>query len=347
MVAILTSTAALVAVGGVVGASAGAPKTGSSATTAARTLRNAGTVTLTFGSYSVTKDVYEKEIFPAFQKYWKAKTGQTVIFQDSYDASGAESKAIASGLPVDVAALSLEADIDRIAKAGLITHNWKNDAYGGMVTDSVVALAVRKGNPLHIKDWTDLTKPRVRVLIPNPTTSGGAKWDINAIYGAGLQGSTPAHAKSLLAAVFKNVTIMDRSGEASMTTFTKGIGDVAVNYENTILEASNHLKNFDEVVPASTILIENPVAVVDKNVDKDGNRKVAEAFVNFLRTPQAQTLYAEAGFRPVNKAAWNAVKKNFVQPPKLFTINFLGGWTKVNNDLYSTNGIMNQVLEGK
>jgi sulfate/thiosulfate-binding protein len=303
-------------------------------------------VTIHFGSYSVTKDVYEQQLFPAFEKYWKNKTGQTVTFQASFDASGAEARAIASGLPADVAALSLADDINKIKKAGLITHDWTADPYHGMVTDSIVAIGVRKGNPKHIHDWTDLGKAGVVVDLPNPETSGGAKWDVNAIYGAGLQGSTPDHAKALLASVVKNVQVLDKSGEASMTTFVNGIGDAVVSYENEILEKSNNLQLFDEVIPSSTTLIENPIAVVDKNVEKHGNRQVVQAFVDFLRSPDAQKIYVQAGFRPVNPNVPTDPKK-FPHPPKLFTVADLGGWSKVNQTLYADNGVFHQILSTK
>ncbi|GGJ09696.1 sulfate-binding protein [Alicyclobacillus cellulosilyticus] len=302
------------------------------------------TVTLTFGSYSTTKDVYEDQIFPAFQRYWKQKTGQTVIFKDSYDASGAESRAIASGLPVDVAALSLADDIDRIKKAGYITHDWQNDPYHGMVTDSIVAIGVRKGNPKHIRDWTDLAKPGVVVDLPNPQTSGGAKWDITAIYGAGLKRGSAADAKKLLASIVRNVKVLDKSGEASMTTFLNGIGDAVVGYEDDILRESHNRRDFTEVIPKATLLIENPVAVIDKNVDAHGNRQVAEAFVAFLRSPVAQRIFAANGFRPVNPAVWNEVKSRYTTPPQLFTIASLGGWAKVNQTLFAQGAIFDQVL---
>lgn len=233
----------------------GTPATsGNTSTTPATGANN--TVTLYFGSYSVTKQVYEQKIFPAFQKYWHDKTGQTVEFKASFDASGAEARAIASGLPVDVAALSLEDDINKIQEAGLITHDWKADPYHGMVTDSIVAIAVRKGNPKGIHDWSDLAKPGVVVDLPNPQTSGGAKWDINAIYGAGLRTHNEAYAENLLAGIVKNVKVLDKSGEASMTTFAEGTGDAAISYENEILETSLNLTKFDIVIPPSTILIE-------------------------------------------------------------------------------------------
>ncbi|WP_067930584.1 sulfate ABC transporter substrate-binding protein [Alicyclobacillus kakegawensis] len=302
----------------------------------------AKTVTLTFGSYSTTKQVYEDQIFPAFQKYWRAKTGQNVKFDASFDASGAEARSIVNGLPVDVAALSLADDIDKIQQAGLITHNWQADKYHGMVTDSIVAIGVRKGNPKHIHTWSDLTKPGVVVDLPNPETSGGAKWDIAAIYGAGQE---TGNGKGLLASIVKNVKVLDKSGEASMSTFESGVGDAVVGYEDDILRESHHLKSFSEVVPSSTLLIENPVAVVDKNVDRHGNRKVAEAFVQFLRSPEAQKIFVRNGFRPVNPAV--KVPQTYTTPPHLFTIESLGGWSKVDDKLFSDNGLFNQVLAAK
>lgn len=301
-------------------------------------------VTLYFGSYSVTQNIYEKQLFPAFAKYWKAKTGQTVKFQASFDSDGSETKNIVNGLPVDVAALSLAGDMDQIQQAGLITHNWQNTATKGMVTDSIVAIAVRKGNPKHIKTWTDLAKPGIGVDLPNPATSGGAKWDINAIYYATKQASGAASAKSLLEKVLKNTVVLDKSGDASMTTFVNGTGDAAVTYENTILEDSDNLKTFGEVIPSSTMLIENPIAVVDKNVDKHGDRQVAEAFVNWLESAPAQKIFENAGFRPVLKSLQASAAKKFKTPSNLFTVSQLGGWDKINQQLYSTNGIWNQVL---
>ncbi|MDQ0189581.1 sulfate ABC transporter substrate-binding protein [Alicyclobacillus cycloheptanicus] len=305
------------------------------------------TVTLNVGSYSVTQDVYENKLFPAFAKYWKDKTGQTVVFKASFQASGSEAQAIASGLPVDVAALSSETDMDKIQQAGLITHNWQDTPTHGMVTDSVVAIGVRKGNPKHIETWSDLAKPGVVVDLPNPSTSGGAKWDINALYYAALRHGNAASAKTLLSDILKNVQVLDKSGEASMTTFTNGTGDAVVSYENEILEASDNGKKFTEVLPSSTMLIENPIAVVDKNVDADGTRQVATAFVNWLESPTAQKIFMQDGFRPVIPQLQAQAKQQFKTPADLFTVKELGGWSTINKTLYSTNGIWNQVLESK
>ncbi|MFD1676193.1 sulfate ABC transporter substrate-binding protein [Alicyclobacillus fodiniaquatilis] len=328
-------------------AGCGSQTGGNNDSASGQSTNSAKTVTLYFGSYSVTQKVYENQLFPAFEKYWKKKTGQTVKFDASFDASGAEARAIASGLPVDVAALSLADDVDKIQQAGLITHNWQAGPNHGIVTDSIVTIGVRKGNPKHIESWADLAKPGVTVDLPNPSTSGGAKWDINAIYYATLRHGTPAKAKSLLSQIVKNVKVLDKSGEASMTTFTNGTGDAVVSYENEILEDSNNLKTFSEVVPNSTMLIENPIAVVDKNVDKHGDRKVAEAFVSFLESEQGQKIFEQAGFRPIDAALQSSAAKKFPTPKDLFTVKDEGGWPKIDADLYSDSGIWNQVLEAK
>lgn len=329
------------------GGSASTSPAANASSTGAGSSSTGKTVTLNFGSYSVTQNVYENQLFPAFQKYWKQKTGQTVKFNASFQGSGSEAQAIANGLPVDVAALSLEADIDKIQQAGLITHNWKDTPTGGMVTDSVVAIGVRKGNPKHIETWADLAKPGVVVDLPNPSSSGGAKWDINAIYYSTLRHGNADQAKSLLESILKNVESLDKSGEASMATFTNGTGDAVVSYENEILESSHNLKSFSEVLPSSTMLIENPTAVVDKNVDADGTRQVAEAFVNWLEGPTAQKIFMEAGFRPVIPQLHAQSKKQFKTPSDLFTVKELGGWSTINNTLYSSNGIWTQVLESR
>ncbi|GMA56011.1 hypothetical protein GCM10025858_05140 [Alicyclobacillus sacchari] len=240
--------------------------------------------------------------------------------------------------------MSLESDIEKIQKAGLITHYWEGTPTHGIVTDSVVAIAVRKGNPKHIKTWADLAKSGVIVDLPNPATSGGAKWDVNAIYYATLRHGSAGKAQALLSSVVKNVQVLDKSGEASMTTFVNGVGDACVSYENEILEKSNDLKNFSEVLPSSTMLIENPIALVDKNADAHGDREVAQAFINWLEQPQAQRVFMQYGFRPVNPALKSQAAKQFQTPADLFTVADVGGWSNINNTLYSSNGIWNQVL---
>jgi sulfate transport system substrate-binding protein len=314
--------------------------------------KNNGTVTLTIGGYSTIKDEFEA-IFPLFQKEWKKKTGQTVVFKESYQGSGSQALNIANGFEADIAALSLEGDINKIVKAGLITHDWKSVPHGGIITKSIAAFGVRNGNPKGIKDWSDLTKSGVQVLFPNPKTSGGARWDVNAIYGAGLKVSEektgkqdPAQAKELLSKIYKNVKSLDKSGEESMSTFDKGTGDVIITYENELLDRIKSGKKYEEIIPKYTTSIENPAAIVDKYVDKHGTRKVAEAFLNFLWTPEAQKVFAESGFRSVDPAVAKDYANKFKQPEGLFDTNYLGGWNKVGNDLYSDGGLWDQVVAG-
>lgn len=311
-----------------------------------------GDVTLVIGAYSVAKDALG-ELLPLFQAKWLQETGQKVNFQESYEASGTQARAIAGGFEADVAILAMEGDLNKIADAGFITHDWKAVDHGGLVTQSVVVLGTRAGNPLDIKDWEDLTKKGVKVLYPNPKTSGGAQWDINAIYGAGLKKSErdtgtkdPAYAKSFLKSVHANVESLDKSGRASMAAFEYGVGDVIVTYENELLSRIKQGVDYGIVIPKDTILIENPAAVVDRNADKHGTRKVAEAFLSYLQSEEAQRIFAEYGFRPVNEKIAEETQDQFTIPEGLFDISYLGGWTEVRQSLYSKKGIWYQVLAG-
>ena len=317
-----------------------------------KTQTKSNEVTLTLGAYTVPKEAYQKEIIPAFQKYWLEKTGQHVKFQESYIASGAQSRAIAAGFEADIAALSLEKDVNRLKDKGLITHDWKNRKYNGFVTRSVVVVAFREGNPKNIKDWDDLTRENVSVLYPSPKTSGGAMWDVNAIYGAGLKLSEvktgvqdKAYAKKLLKSIQKNVKVMDKSGRASVTTFENGVGDVLLTYENEILLRQKQGRKIGFVIPEATILIENPIAVIDKNVDKHQNRAVADAFVQFTLTKKSQRAFAKYGFRAVDEEVAEEFVNQYPRPKYLFDVNYLGGWDTVNNTIFGPNGIWTKVTE--
>jgi sulfate transport system substrate-binding protein len=309
------------------------------------------TVTLTLGGYTTPREAYGKAVIPAFQKYWKEKTGQTVEFQQSYQGSGAQSRAIVGGFEADIAALSLEGDIDKIADAGLITHDWKAKPHQGMISDSIVVIAVRQGNPKQIHDWPDLVRPGLNVLTPDPKTSGGAQWNINAIYGAALRGyalvpkNDPAAAQSFLKEVFRNVSILDKGARESITNYEKGVGDVAITYENEVLVGKQAGQTYDYVVPQSTILIENPVALVDKYVDKHGTRPVAEAFIDFLWSAEAQRAFSKYGLRPVDDAVAAEVQSQFPEVTDLWKIDFLGGWKKVGTDIYGPQGVYTKVFE--
>ncbi|MBI3940771.1 MAG: sulfate ABC transporter substrate-binding protein [Acidobacteria bacterium] len=315
----------------------------------ARQENKANKVTLILGSYTAPREVYGKAILPMFKDYWKKRTGQDVQFQTSYQGSGAQARAVVGGFEADVAALALAEDIDRIAEAGLITHDWKADSHGGMVSRSIVVIAVRRGNPKGIRDWPDLALPGLNILTPDPKTSGGAMWNINAIYGAalrgfaGVAGGDAAAARGFLKSVFRNVSVMDKGARESLTTYEKGIGDVAITYENEVLIGRAAGQPYEYVIPRSTLLIENPAAVVDKYADKHGSRDVAEAFVDFLSHEEAQRAYAKYGLRPVNPEVARETESQFPPVDDLWKIDFLGGWKKVISELYGPQGMFTQV----
>lgn len=305
---------------------------------------------LILGAYTVPKEVYEKELIPAFQAHWKAKTGRTVTFDQSYVGSGAQARAITAGFEADIAALSLEADIDQIVKAGLITQDWKGNAWKGMITDSIVVIGFREGNPKGISEWEDLTASDIDVLCPNPKTSGGAQWFINAIYGAGMKqhevdkgASDPGAGIDLLMRVMKRVKVMDKSGRESVTTFERGIGDAILTYENEALLRTMQGREFPFAIPKATILIENPIAVVDKHADKHGVRAVAEEFVKFLYTEDSQRAFAKYGFRPVLSQVADEFEEKYPVPPFLFKVDYLGGWTQIERDIFSETGVWSKV----
>ena len=224
---------------------------------------------------------------------------------------------------------SLEPDMTKLVDAGLVAKDWNADAHKGMITNSVVVFVVRKGNPKGIRTWDDLVKPGVEVIQPNPFTSGGAKWDIMAAYGAQLRsGKTPEQAAAYLLELFRHVPVQDKSAREALQTFIGGKGDVMLAYENEAINAQQKEQPVDYVVPDDTILIENPIAVATKSK----NAAAASAFVEFLRSEPAQRLYAERGYRPVNEAA--AASANFPEPAGLFTIKDLGGWSDVNKKFF-------------
>jgi sulfate/thiosulfate transport system substrate-binding protein len=291
-----------------------------------------GGARLALVAYSTPKDAYA-EIIPAFQK---SAAGKGVTFSQSFGASGAQSRAIAAGLPTDVAALSLAPDITKLVDAGLVAKDWDADAYHGFVTRSVVVLVVRKGNPKGIHGWDDLVKPGVKVLTPNPLSSGGARWNVMAAYGAQLKaGKTPDQALAYLKQLFGHVVAQDAAAATSLQTFTSGVGDVLVSYENEAIAAKAKGKDVEWVVPDATILIENPVAVTTKSP----NPQAAKAFVDFLRTKPAQEIFAKYGYRPVVDGVTGPYA--FPKPEQLFTIADLGGWKDVSTRFFDPkNGLI-------
>jgi sulfate/thiosulfate transport system substrate-binding protein len=308
-------------------------------------------VRLVLGAYTTPREAYS-EIIPRFQEYWLEKSGQRVIFEESYLGSGAQSRAVVDGFEADIVALSLEADVTRIQQAGLITHDWKAGEYHGIVTTSIVSFAVRRENPINIQDWSDLAKPGIEVLTPNPHMSGGAMWNILGLYGAALRGhieGVPPNdhtaAAEFLRQVLANVSVMDKSARESILNYEMGIGDLAITYENEVLVGRNSGQTYELVIPTSTIMIQNPIAIIDANVDKHGTREVAEAFVAFLYTKEAQDIFAQHGLRVVNPEAAAASASLYPEVEDLFTIEYFGGWDVVMVDYFGPEGIYNQAIQ--
>jgi sulfate transport system substrate-binding protein len=280
---------------------------------------------LTLVAYSTPKEAYS-EIIPAFAR---TPDGRGVTFNQSYGSSGEQERAVEGGLKADVVALSLAPDLSKLVKAGLVNQNWEQAKNGGMVTNSLVVFAVRKGNPKNIRTWADLVKPGVEVITPNPFTSGGARWNVMAAYQAQIvQGKSPQQALDYMTRLFKNVPVQDKSARESLQTFAGGKGDVLLAYENEAITAQQKGEQLDYVIPAETILIENPVAVLSNSQ----NAAKANAFVDFLQTPEAQRIYASKGYRPVDASLLDP--KKYPKPAQLFTIKDIGGWTKVNEEFF-------------
>jgi sulfate/thiosulfate-binding protein len=314
------------------------------------TATEGGEINLILGAYTTPREAYG-EIIPLFQEYWLNETGQKVTFEESYLGSGAQSRAVVEGFEADVVALSLEADVLRIQDAGLITHDWKADEYQGIVTTSIVSFAVREGNPKNIQDWDDLVQEGLEILTPNPNTSGGAMWNILAVYGAALRGQIagvpaddPVAASEFLCQILSNVSVMDKAARDSVLNFEMGIGDLAITYENEVLVGRQSGNTYELVIPTSTILIQNPIAVIDASVDKHGTREVAEAFVAFLYSTEAQEIYAEHGLRVVNEAVAAAHTDIYPEVADLFTVDYFGGWEPIMNDIFSEDGVYNQAI---
>jgi sulfate transport system substrate-binding protein len=305
----------------------------------ARAARPHDSVTLSLVAYSTPQEAYA-QIIPAFQK---TPVGQGVQFKTSYGASGSQSRAVVAGLPADIVNFSLAPDVTRLVSAGLVAKNWDSGPTKGIVTDSVVVLAVRKGNPKHITGWNDLIKPGIDVITPNPFTSGGARWNIMAAYGAQLrQGKSQQAAVSYLKSLFAHVSVQNDSSRQELQTFLGGKGDVMIAYEDEAITAQRKGAKIDYVVPAQTILIENPIAVTTST----HNATQANAFVNYLLSPAGQRLWGQNGYRPVLTAV--AKTFSFPAPAALFTIDSLGGWTNVTKQFFDpTTGIVAQIERGR
>ena len=303
-------------------------------------------------SYDPTREFYQ-EYNRVFGQYWLNRTGEKVDFKQSHGGSGKQARAVASGLQADVVTLALANDIDEIANAGLIRKDWQKQFKDNSAPyTSTVVFLVRKGNPKNIKDWNDLTKEGVEIITPNPKTGGAPRWIYLSAWGYALKqpGGNDAKARDLVKKLYQNVKVLDSGARGSLTTFAeRGIGDVLLSWENEALLATQGLgkDKYDIVYPSISILAEPSVAIVDKTVDKNGNRQLARGYLNFLYSPLGQELAAKHYFRPRNP---QVAAKYAAQFPKikLFSINdVFGGWAKAQKTHFVNGAIFDQIYTEK
>lgn len=314
---------------------------------------HAADISLLNVSYDPTRELYQ-DFNVAFAKQWKAKTGDAVSVKASHGGSGKQARSIIDGLEADVATLALAADIDALAEKGkLIPANWQARLpHNSSPYTSTIVFLVRKGNPKGIKDWGDLVKSGVSVITPNPKTSGGARWNYLAAWGYALKknGNDPVKAKAFVAQLFGNVPVLDSGARGSTTTFVeRGIGDVLLAWENEAFLAVKELgpNKFEIVVPSLSILAEPPVTVVDKNVDKHGTRKVAEAYLQYLYSTEGQEIAAQNYYRPVDAKVAAKYAKQFPKVELITIDGAFGGWTKAQKEHFSDGGVFDQIYSKK
>jgi sulfate/thiosulfate transport system substrate-binding protein len=303
-------------------------------------------------SYDPTRELY-KEFNPAFIKHWKSKTGESVSFKQAHGGSGSQARAVIDGLEADVVTLALAGDVDAIASKGLIASDWqKRLAHNSSPYTSTIVFLVRKGNPKGIRDWSDLVKPGVSVITPNPKTSGGARWNYLAAWGyeLGRSNKSETKAKEFVNALYKNVPVLDSGARGSTTTFVeRGIGDVFISWENEAFLAVNELgkDKFEIIVPSVSILAEPPVTVVDKVAARRGTRAIAQAYLEYLYTPEGQEISAKHYYRPRLATVAKKYAGNFPKV-KLFTIDeMFGGWSKVQKVHFDDGGVFDQIYQLK
>jgi sulfate transport system substrate-binding protein len=292
---------------------------------------------LSLVAYSTPREAYEELV----SLFGDTPEGDGVRIAQSYGSSAEQARTVLAGLRADVVALALAPDMDTLVEKGLVDAGWRSARHGGMVTESVVVFVVREGNPKGIRDWDDLLRPGVGVLTPNPFTSGGARWNVMAAYGAWRKaGLSDEEAQGRLRALFENVVVQDRSARDSLNTFSSGKGDVLLAYENEALFARAKGEDLPFVVPRSTILIENPVAVTTETRDLE----LAGAFLEYLWTAEAQQIFADHGYRPVHDGVLEANRERFPPVSGLFTIDDLGGWAEVQERFFDPrSGIMARI----
>jgi len=306
------------------------------ATVASAAPSQAQDTTLSVVGYSIPTAVFPK----LFSAYQATSAGKGVQFTSSFATSEVQSKAVAAGLPADIVNFSITTDVDRLVSGGLVDKNWAANRYHGIVSRSVVVFVLRNGNPKHLRTWDDLVKPGVQVVFPNPFSSGGARWDVMAAYGAMLrEGKTPNQARAYLSQLFHHNVSQDTSGRNALNTFLSGKGDVLLDYESDAKLAQAQGKPVFYLIPKATIQIETPLAVVNGSHKADATK-----FANWLYTPAAQTIWAQNGFRAVDPTVEKRFAKQFPPRPWLFKIGYVGGWDKVSKQFFDpTNGIVAKI----
>ncbi|MBC7684139.1 MAG: sulfate ABC transporter substrate-binding protein [Bdellovibrionales bacterium] len=301
-------------------------------------------------SYDVARELY-KEINPAFIAEWKKTTGETVNIKQSHGGSSKQARSVADGLEASVVTMNQANDIDMLAERGLVAPDWaKKFPHGAAPYYSTMVFLVRKGNPKQIKDWADLAKPGVKVVIPNPKTAGNGRYTYLAAWGSVVKkGGNDAQARDLVGKIFKNVPVLDTGGRAATTTFTqRQIGDALVTFENEVQMVRTEFgDNFEVVYPSISILAESPVAVVDKVVDRRGVRKQATAYLNFLYSETGQTIGAKHFLRPRSEAVFKKFAANYRQI-NLFTVDdVFGGWKQAQKKHFDDGGEFDKIYQSK
>ncbi len=305
-------------------------------------------IELSLVAFSVAQGAYA-EIIPLFKQKWQLEHHQEVIFQESYAGSSTQTRAIVNGLPTDIAHLSLALDVNRLQQAGLVLPGWEQRVpnHDGIVTRTVGAIITRAGNPKQIHSWSDLAKPGISVITADPKTSGIARWNFLAFWGAITQtGGTEAEALNFATQVYQNVPVLAKDArESTDIFFRQEKGDILINYENEFILSHQQglAKNTAAIIPEVNISIDNPITLVDKYVNRRGTREVAEAFLQFLYTPAAQRAFAKVGFRPLNSLVIQEFSQQFPPLKKLFTAAAFGGWDAIQNKFFKDGGIFDQI----
>ncbi len=310
---------------------------------------NKGNLELTLVGYAVPKAAHDA-VIPKFVEQWKKEHNQDVTFKQSYGGSGSQTRAIIDGLEADVVHLAIPSDVEKLQKSGFIQPGWENKhPNNSIVASSVGAIVTRAGNPKGIKTWADLGKNDVKVITANPKTSGGARWNFLALWGSVLKtGGDEAKAQNFVSNIYKNAPVLPKDArEASDAFFKQGQGDALINYENEVILANQKGEKLPYVVPELNISIDTPVAVVDKNVDKHGTREVAEAFVKYLYTPEAQREFTKVGFRPADPTVAKEVESQFPKVTTLFTSKDIGDWGKIQKQFFDDGGVFDKIQSKK